>query len=515
MISLVDWIEAPDGGFYVKQNWDWEHNKWTGPSRLQIMDYERRIFQHCFTLDPEKDAFPYVTVVLSAPKKSGKSCWAAMIGMWYALNAPPCEVYVLANDEDQARSRVYEDMTFHMKYHMGLRPKKNEIILPNDTLVKVLSGDYTGAAGARHGLTLWDELWGFRNEAARRLWAEMLPIPTVPYPLRVVVTYAGIEGESELLWNLYEEAFLNGTPVPELEDIVDEDGEPVCRTDGKGTFIYWDTVPRKPWQTHEYYEQQLADPSLRPMDFLRLHRNQWVTGEEEFIAIQYWDKAATLSGPIIYDTSDERRNLPVSVGVDASTKHDTTAVVGCYYDANHKKVGIAFHRIWKPAGGIVDLSEVEEYILTIAKVCHINTLVYDPTQLHQMMTNLAKRGFKTVEFSQNSKLMSAATQHLYELFVGGNIEVYPNDELRNHIKFAKVEIKGGVPRLTKSSKRSKNKIDAAVALAMAAYDAVQRGGVDTTEPIIIASPFSDATSFDQKTPQQILEEKYLPEALRS
>jgi len=512
MKPLVEWVKDP--GFWVKQNWDWERGRWTEPGFIRLAEHEARILAHCFTLDPVEERFPYTTVVLSAPKKSGKTTWAAMIGSWYADQVVATEVYCLANDEEQARSRVFEDITYDL-LQKGIKSRKSEVTLPNGTLIKALAGDYRGVAGSRHGLTLWDELWGYTSDRSRRLWAEMLPIPTVPYPLRVVVTYAGFEGESELLWNLYEEAYLKGTPVPELEDIVNEDGEPVCRTDGKGTFVYWDTVPRKPWQTQEYYEQQLADPSLRPMDFLRLHRNQWVTSEEEFIAIQYWDKAAVLNGPVIYDTSDDRRNLPVSVGVDASTKHDTTAVVGCYYDASRKKVGIAFHRIWKPAGGIVDLSEVEDYILTIAKVCHINTLVYDPTQLHQMMTNMAKRGFKTVEFSQNSKQMSAATQHLYELFVGGNIEVYPNDELRNHIKFAKVEIKGGVPRLTKSSKRSKNKIDAAVALAMAAYDAVQRGGVDTTKPIIIASPFSDATAFTHKTPQQILEEKYLPEALRS
>jgi len=66
-------------------------------------------------------------------------------------------------------------------------------------------------------------------------------------------------------------------------------------------------------------------------------------------------------------------------------------------------------------------------------------------------------------------------------------------------------------KLTKTTKRSKHKIDAATALAMAAYDAVKRGGVDTSETIKITSPFGDMTAVKKK----VYREEDLPAALRN
>ncbi len=337
----------------------------------------------------------------------------------------------------------------------------------------------------------------------------MTPPPTVKSPLRVIVTYAGYEGESELLWDLYELAFLNGTPIPELAHLVDADGDSVCRASGR-TFVYWDTEPRMPWQTDEYYQEQMT--TLRPMDFLRLHRNQWVTSEEEFIPIKYWDEAAVLDGPVIYQPDNKYRQYPISIGVDAATKSDCTAIVGCYYDPERVKVGIAFHRIWTPSKTErFDLTVVEDYIKDVSKLCTINAIVYDPTQLHQAMTNLEKQGFRVVEFPQTATNMTAATHHLYDIMKGGMFETYPNDDLRAHIQFAKAEIKGRGMKLTKHTKRSKHKIDAATALAMAAYDAVKRGGVDTSEIIKITSPFGDMTAVKKK----VYKEENLPAALRN
>ena len=65
-------------------------------------------------------------------------------------------------------------------------------------------------------------------------------------------------------------------------------------------------------------------------------------------------------------------------------------------------------------------------------------------------------------------------------------------------------------KLTKPTKRSKHKIDAATALAMASYDAVKRGGVNTSEVIKIDSPYGDMTAVKKK----VYKEEDLPAALR-
>jgi phage terminase large subunit-like protein len=507
MKSLVEYIE--EDGFHIKEDWN-PVDGWSGEGMLRLMPEQKEILTHVFTPD-ENGMFPYTTAILSEIKKSGKTTILAAIGGWVGECGPAFnEAYSLANDEDQAQSRAFEDLRYHAMKR-GLRPKVREINWPNGSFTKVLASEYRGAAGGRQFLTMWDELWGYTSEASRRLWAEMTPPPTVKSPLRVIVTYAGLEGESDLLWDLYEMAFLGGEVVPELAHIVDDKGEPVCRRSGR-TFVMWDTVPRRPWQTDEYYEEQMT--TLRPSDFLRLHRNQWVTSDEEFIPIKYWDNGMTLDGPLLYQPDSEYRQYPISIGVDAGIKNDCTAVVGTYYDVNRSKVGLAFHRIWTPNPEYpFDLNEVKKYIRDVSKLCNVNCIIYDPTQLHQVMMDLSKEGFRVREYPQTVANMTKATHALYDILKNGQFECYDADELREHIKFAKAEIKGRGMRLTKPTKRSRKKVDGAIALAMSVVDVLERGGTDTSEAIIIESPFGDFTGFKQKKKQ--MDESYLPEPLRS
>src|SRR6516165_378581 len=62
---------------------------------------------------------------------------------------------------------------------------------------------------------------------------------------------------------------------------------------------------------------------LRPNAYLRLIENRWVTTESSFVDLTWWDAC---TDP---DTSPQLgdRELPVWVGIDASTKRDSTAIV--------------------------------------------------------------------------------------------------------------------------------------------------------------------------------------------
>lgn len=447
----------------------------------------------------------------------GKTTLGAAIGSWYFECGPPhSEIYCLANDKEQARSRIYDDIVYDQE-EKGQRAQKWVIPGDNGTFIQVLASEHRSAAGGRQALTLWDELHGYYTERSKQLWTEMTPPPTVKSPLRVIVTYAGYEDQSELLWKLYEENWLNAEPVPELIDIVNSEGEPVCRARGK-TFVHWDDTPRFPWQTDEFYEEQYNTlPSAN--EFLRLHRNQWITTKEEFIPIKYWDKAAKkLDGPIHYQPNHEFRNLPVSVGVDAAWKNDCVAVVGTFFDHESGNVGIAFHKIWNPKdipeGEMFDLEMIGEYIEEMSKQHAISAIVYDPTQLHQTMTNLHKKGFIVVDFPQTTTNMISATQHLYDLMINFKLMAYENDECRNHVKFSSAENKGRGARLVKPEKRSKNPIDFTVALAMSAFDATRRGGVDTSVVTVIESPFGDVSDIEHKTTLEREAEKVLPPELR-
>jgi phage terminase large subunit-like protein len=87
---------------------------------------------------------------------------------------------------------------------------------------------------------------------------------------------------------------------------------------------------------------------------------------------------------------------------------------------------------------------------------------------------LAKRGVKMVEFAQNTANLTAASQNLYELVQAQNLIVYPSSELRTAVSRATaVETPRGW-RIGKTL--ASHRIDVVVALAMAAWAAVQAQG---------------------------------------
>ena len=91
--------------------------------------------------------------------------------------------------------------------------------------------------------------------------------PTRKVSARLTVTYAGFEGESELLERLYKRG-LQGEAI----------GTGLYSQ--PGLLMAWHHLPVAPWQTAEWIEQMRGQ--LRPNAFLRLIENKWVTSESTF-----------------------------------------------------------------------------------------------------------------------------------------------------------------------------------------------------------------------------------------
>lgn len=524
MLDFVSWVEKR--GFWSREVWSPAKNRFIGFGKIVLMPDQKRILSRALEFNEETGRFRYETVLFSTIKKSGKTALASAVGAWYAeeVGPPGTEIFVIANDLEQAEGRLMRDIKFHfqMRIEHGesipnpitgeevtLTDKNTKINvyridLPTTTFIQALAQSYKTVAGSRHGLTLWDELWGVTSELSRRVWDEMTPIPTIPHSLRFIATYAGFENESDLLW----EQYLQGVGKEEHEQgrgtHIEEFGElPVY--ENKRMFTYWDHEPRLPWQTEEYYEEQMS--SLRPAAFLRLHMNQWVTSHEAFIPIEWYDEAAKLyEAPITLWIDHPMRYYPIYVAVDAGIKRDSTALVGVGYDAKRGKVGLAFHYIWTPTkDSQVDLdATVEAKLLELYNKYNIVSVVYDPTHLLQTMLRLKQKGIPTREFPQNVNLMTGASQLLYDLFKNKHFEAYYDEELRRHIQMAVAETNARGFRIVKSKVSRRHYIDGAIATAMAAYEAVNQGGVDISVPVVIASPFSDATAWGPTNEEQVL-----------
>src|SRR5262249_26320326 len=156
-----------------------------------------------------------------------------------------------------------------------------------------------------------------------------VPPPTRQMACRLTVTYAGFEGESTLLEELYK----RGLQQPEV-------GPGLYA--GDGILMSWQHGMIAPWQTESWLEQMRRQ--LRANQFLRMIENRVVTSESSCVDLDAWDACvdATIS-PVINNPS-----LPVWVGVDASVKHDSTALVAVNWDEANQKVRLVNHRVFQP-----------------------------------------------------------------------------------------------------------------------------------------------------------------------
>lgn len=427
---------------------------------IKLLKHQKKILRLAFT--PVRGRMPYSTIVYSCPKKSGKTTIGALVALWWALSQEPYnEIFLAANDWEQAKSRVFQMITRAVKLnpHLGPVVTNSAVTFPEtDTKIEAIASEYAGAAGANPGLTVWDELWAYIHESSHRLYEELTPSPTRKNSVRLIVTYAGFEGESLLLKELYDRGMKGERIDDELPIYVNN-----------GLFMFWDHEPRMPWLTPEYYEDQRA--ALRPSAFARMHRNEWVNSESAFIEPEWWDACVDPELTPMLAGKDER----IFVGVDAATKRDSLAVAGVRYDRDLGKVVLAFHRIWTPKPDApLDLEEtVENYLVEQAGRFRIRAVLYDPYQMARSSTTLKKAGLRMVEYPQTSERLTAMGDNLFSLIKNGNLIAYNAPEIRLALARAVAIESSRGWRIAKE--KQSHKIDIVIALGMAALAAVQRG----------------------------------------
>lgn len=517
MLQFLEWLDTK--GFYVQKSWNMTLNKWVPDGTLELFPFQRDILGVALEYLPDVERFRYQRILYSTLMKSGKTMLLAAIGAW-ALEEFPAgtEIYVCANDQEQGEGRVGKAIKYHARKREGFYLTQWRIENQNGSFVQILAQHAASAAGNARTLVLWDELWGYKLESAKRMWSEMTPIPTEPLSMQVVATYAGYEHESDLLWDQYlkgvgreEHTQGKGTHLNSLGDLP-------CWENGR-RFTYWDHEPRLPWQDQTYYDEARED--LRPADFLRFCENRWVTSHEAFIDAAWWDEAAKYfpNGNAETWTEHPYAGFPLYLGVDVGVKHDRTSAVAVAYDAKLGKIALVGHKIWTPVEGeLFDLEgTVEAWLRRVAKRFLVRQIGYDPNQFHRSMVTLVQAGLPMQEFTQSPSNMAAASTLLFDLLRGRKFMGYPDDEARTHLRNAVAKDTGRGFRIVKDPAIADNKaqrhtkpVDFAIALAMACYLAVESGGVDTSVPVVWASPFSDLSQLQLLSP----EEAALPFELR-
>lgn len=392
--------------------------------RVTLLPHQIAILE--YALDPTNE---FTTIVYSTVKKSGKTAVAAMVARWIAetwglLN----EVYMIANDLEQAKGRAYRSLVQSIELDPAYerlrrilpdsttaQPKwrvldKETTHVPSGSIVRSLAGDYKGEAGSNPTATFWSELWGYTSENSQRMWDELTPVPTRRRSLRFVETYAGYEQESTLLWDLYELGRRKGTRI-DLPGWPFDDPSPVYINRNAKLFMYWDTgiiARRMPWQTPDYYLEQAQ--SLRPAAFERLHLNLWTSSSESFMPIEWWDACYTPQLPTL------PQNTPLVLAADAGVSHDSTALVGAQRHPTQRDIVLLdkahVRQFFPPPNGTINYSNtIEPAIRYLTQHNNVVQVGYDPYQLHKLATDLRTEGIAWFRpFQQGIERLTADRQ---------------------------------------------------------------------------------------------------------
>lgn len=546
--------EATGQSQYMSDICDWTERHFYIPntSKPVILPLHQKAILRYFFTRRENKHFPFQTIVYSTVKKSGKSTTAGIIARYFAETQTRYgEIFTIGNDLEQAKDRSFKEVSRSLELTPGYNYVKESLpgrwsvhklsmrCMLTGSTIKAIAVDAKGEAGGQQSLTVWTELWGAENVEAKRFWDEMQPIPTVPDSLRLVETYAGYDGESELLRSIYDRGqegrqltagevadFVCRPNVPgeSFDDFVrcwhETKGDPnvlipIWANSNAGIGMYWDSgmvARRMPWQhmpvqngqilpegtndicddcfrhvsehyigitADEYYKN--AEAQGPPQAYRRLHLNEWVGAESQFVPMESWDACGDVH-PISVPTSEDRTMQVVAA--DAAVTGDCFGILSvsrCPKD--NTCVDIRAVRKWDPkdTGGVIDLSGPEDFLRALCKVNNIVQIAYDPFQLENTAQRLRKEEIAWLEpFIQAGDRLKADSQ-LYDLIVGRRVH-YSHGEgcpggsqcncmmasLREHIANANAKMQVNEDsKLRIVKKSSGKKIDLCICLSMA------------------------------------------------
>ena len=500
-IDPVEWQEA---NFYIPPMSGFGQG-----DLIRFMPHQKVITRYIFTRGPE-GRFPFQNILISSIKKSGKTTLVASWGRWLAeTQVRYGELYTIGNDQDQAKEREYKFIRESIELTPGYDYARERLqgrwtvqaktlkCTASNTSIKAIAQDAPGEAGGRPYCSMWTELWGFEHEAALRLWTEMTPVPTVPDSMRIVESYAGFEGESEQLWQLYDRGKTLGRQLTNgevarvaardrdgerYEDLLhafaETGGDPEALVplwvDGR-FFMYWDEAEearRNPAiQTPEYYAEEAKTNT--PQQFARIHMNQWGSPESSFVPIEAWMRCYDPDLPPLTTTE------PMILSLDAAATRDCFAAVAVTrHPTDPKRAAIRAAKVWRPQDFPDKRIDFEEVWTWVADVCRRHRIVqvcYDPFQLEDMSQRIRRELTQWAEPFNQSKDRKIADRRLYDLIMQRELSWNLHDDagadvFRRHIANANAKHQKDQDSTLLIVKKAENrKIDLVVAASMGVH----------------------------------------------
>lgn len=475
--DLVTWIKR---NVYIPET----KNDPILKGRIGLEQYQEDVLREILTKD-ENGFFKYSIVVWSDIKKSRKSTIAAAVNLARATHIEWGELFVIANDLKQAFSRVAMYIRRAIELNPAMRKKYKTVgyrtEAPGGSFIESIPIDPGGEAGSNADMITFSELWAANQDAQQRMWTEMT-IPPGKYrkAFRWVESYAGFFGVSKLLYSLYE----LGTKKEKGAELLWPD-RPYPVTDGAptplelyvnksaGMICLWNTQPRCPDQTKEYYAEE--EKILTPNEFRRVHRNQWVSPTETYLPMIWYDACARLQED--WPEIDLKRQ-PMVIAADAGVSDDNFGLwMGCRHPQKPDEILKIFSQKWVPRlghkidfQGTEDNPGPEKVIRRLVKDFNVVWITYDEHQLYDLMNRLKKDGIAIIKrFDQGDQRLLADS--LLRTIVRDRRYWHRGEkDDREHFENADAKVDSEDNKIRIVKRTEEGKIDLCVCASMGSYE---------------------------------------------
>jgi len=412
---------------------------------ITLEEWEKEVFRDCFYENRPR------LILISLAKKNGKSTFSAIVLNWFLITQEPGEIYICSNSKDQSNFITYRKIVKMIEKNPELLRMcrvYNDVIenVKTGTILRCLSSSYRSSAGLNCLLICIDELSSFDTDSLKFFFDELQLSPVYEYPLILITSTAG-RNEEGILWDLFKESEKGNTPESYFYIRQGEEANP-------SSFV-----------TQKYLDSQEHKPGMRPNLFKRLHKNLWVSEEDQFINDE--DFRACIDYKLI---KRPEKKIPVWVGLDVGYRNDYTAIVTV--TKNEDKIELVDHKIYIPMKNEdLQFDDIKLYIRELNRTYQIEGVSFDPYQAIQLSQDLKKENINMVEMPQTQSNCIAFSQCLFDLIKSKRIGFYQSEEIRLSLINCKVIYSNRGWRIVK---KGTGKIDLAIALGMASYGAVTR-----------------------------------------
>lgn len=483
--------------------------RWAGVP-FDLLPWQKSLLIEMFEVEWSEDRGRYCRryheALIGTPKKNGKSDLLAAIGMYFLVaDGEPSPVVVAA-----AANEISAKLVF----------------VPAKTMVEQSHG-----AREANGLLDLCDAWDTSIFVRGEINAELRKVPASPKATEGLNLFVNLMDEwhewthpaaTQTATKLQNGAVLRPdyynirttTAGHDLESMCGEDYEFGTRvslgeTDAPEWFFRWYEAPREierdgrmvvlDWRSREAVE--LANPSFgalaqwefyerkqrgsgkeaREAIYRRYFLNQWTETEEAWLPAGAWEGCGMHHIDLV-------RGAPSAIGWDASTRHDSTALVlaqkRMVRDENDEVVEktILRARIWerpidphtrKPQEDwLPPIEEVKAQLREWIGLYQVTSIEYDPMFITWVADELESLGFPVREFNQSSLTkLSQAAQGFYERVITGRIVHDERDRVfTRHVRSAVArQTNNGAAAWVLTKGKAKRKMDACIAAAMAIW----------------------------------------------